>query len=140
MLEAKFPQFNTVAPQDLLQDALSRMSCQHLDYLVVQEDERFVGILSEQDVVQKVFGANRPLEYLRVNDVMNLAVPVSDLTDSPDFAMQILDRYNSRYIAVFDQLEFKGIVSENDLLRFSLRNKSGKASMRVPQESFDWSY
>lgn len=140
VLESKFPQFNKVSPQHLLQDALYRMSCEHLDYLIVQEEERFVGILSEQDVVQKVFQANRPLECMRVNDVMNFAVPVADVTDSLDFAMQILDRYNSRYIAVFDQLDFKGIVSENDLLRRSLRGKESKGSVQVLQEGFNWSY
>ena len=140
VLEQKLPQFNTVSPQHSLRDALYQMSCENLDFLIVQEGTEFIGILSEQDVAHKLFTRNKPLEELVVKDIMNTAIPVGSVDDEIDFSIQLLGRYNSRYIAVFNQRHFKGIVSENDLLKQSIASKQACGEATIFQHSFHWSY
>jgi predicted transcriptional regulator len=140
VIEQKLPLFNTVLAQHSLRDALYQMSCENLDYLIVQDGTEFVGILSEQDVAHKLFSRNKPLEELAVKDIMNTAIPVGSVDDDIDFSIQLLSRYKSRYIAVFDRLHFKGIVSETDLLKQSIASRQACGEAAVFQDSFHWSY
>lgn len=140
VLEQKFPQFNTVSPEHALRDALYQMSCENLDYLVVLKDEEFVGIVSEQDVAHKLFATNLPIEEMRVRDIMNAVLPIGNVSDDIDHAMQLINRHNSRYIAVFDELAFKGIVSEKDLLRLAVAQRAGQPGAHRQQERYQWAY
>ncbi len=139
VINQKFAHFNTVSPGLSLRNALYKLSFENLEYLVVQEDGDFIGILSEHDVAHKLFSGGKPMEQLAVKDMMNNSLPVGSVHDDIAFAVQILDRYNSRYIAVFDGLHFKGIVSETDLLKQTVAHVP--ASMEVVAESsVYWSY
>ena len=40
------PQFNTVTTTTTVQDALYKMYCEQVDYLIVQENDKFIGILN----------------------------------------------------------------------------------------------
>lgn len=133
ILNRKFPLFNTVTPRHSLRDALYQMNCENLDYLVVQEDNVFVGILSEQDVAHKLFRSSKPIDNLFVSDIMNCSIPVGDASDSVESAMEVLNQYDSRYLAVFDQLAFKGIVSEKDLLKQTLSHRNKLISQTEPK-------
>lgn len=139
LLDQKYPQLNTVAPDQALSAALYRMSCEKLDYLIVMNNNDFAGVLSEQDVAHKVFSANKPLDHLQVKDIMNSFVPVCNSNDDIGYAMQVLDCYHTRYMAVYDQFDFKGIISENDLLKKAIENKSLLAKAHAGNE-FHWSY
>lgn len=140
VLSQKFSQFNTVTPCHALKDALFQMSCEHLDYLVVAANGEFIGILSEQDITQKLFATYKQPEQLQVKDLMNVHIPVGSVDDQLEHAIQVMNRYHTRYIAVFDQLEFKGIVSETDLLRQIITNSAAMYKDPAYQESFHWSY
>jgi predicted transcriptional regulator len=120
ILDAKYPQFNTTTPEHLLTDALYQMCCENVEYLIVLEADQFIGLLSEHDITQKILTADKPLNRLRVGDLMNRNLPVASATDSIDYTMQLLDRYNTRYLAIYDGLEFKGVVSETDLLKSAI--------------------
>ena len=51
VLRFKIPQFNTIAPNRTILDAMHQMRCEHVDYLIVMDDdERFIGILTEHDI------------------------------------------------------------------------------------------
>ena len=141
LLDQKFPQFNTVTPEHALKDALHQMCFEKLDYLVVLSGADFVGILSENDVTQKLFPNSQPLESLKVKDIMNRSIPVGNSNDSIDYAMHLLYQYRSRYIAVFDEFEFKGIISENDLLKKAIEMNSMYLESTAPhKETYHWSY
>lgn len=140
ILNRKFSLFNTVTPRHSLRDALYQMNCENLDYLVVQEDNVFVGILSEQDVAHKLFRSSKPIDNLFVSDIMNCSIPVGDASDSVESAMEVLNQYDSRYLAVFDQLEFKGIVSEKDLLKQTLSHRNKLITQSEPEPRYHWAY
>lgn len=140
VLNQKHPRFNTISPEQPLRDALNQMSCEKKDYLVVLDEADFVGILSEQDVTQKLFTNNKPIDDLQVKDIMNRTIPVGSINDGIEYAMQMLNRYNSRYIAVFDQLEFKGIISESDLLKKTLEKQKWSKEEQPFTEVYNWSY
>ena len=139
VLRVKIPQFNTIAPNRNIMDAMHQMRCEHVDYLIVMDnDERFIGILTEHDIADKVFRF-KDLENATVRDFMSTNLPVANATDSLEYCMQLMDRYNVSYLVVYDQFEFLGVVSQNDLMKQAL-NKRKDTFTEETGELYVWSY
>jgi len=115
------PQFNTVATTTSVRDALYKMYCEHVDYLIVQENNKFMGILTEHDVAGKVLFSEKPLQNTCVKEFMTTEVPAVSATDSVEYAMQLLENYDARYLAVYEGFDFTAIVTAQDLIRYALK-------------------
>ena len=117
VLGRKFPQFNTISPNHLVSDALYQMAAENVDFLIVLDDERFTGIESSSDIANKVLLADKPLKQAKVCECTNRNLPVATLNDSVDYGMELLERYNTKYLAVYDHFDFKGVVTSYDLIQ-----------------------
>ena len=118
VINRKFPQFNTIWFSSTVSDALYKMQTQNVDYLIVlDENENFVGILTEQDITRKVLFNPKELNQCLVVEFMTSTLPVATMDDSVEYAMQLLENYNSKYLAVYDQFDFKGILAMPDLVK-----------------------
>jgi CBS domain-containing protein len=123
VLGRKFPQFNTVSPDHFVSDALYQMAAENVDYLIVLDDERFMGIISSNDIANKVLLADKPLHKVKVCDCTNKNLPVGTLSDTVEFGMKLMERHNSKYPAVYDKFDFKGVVSLYDLMQEALSRR-----------------
>ena|SRR5688500_10119695 len=123
VLGRKFPQFNTISPNHLVCDALNQMAAENVDYLIVFDGERFMGIICSSDIANKVLLANKQLKDVKVCDCTNKNLPVVTLDDSVEYCMELLERYNAKYLAVYDSFDFKGIVSSADLMHQTLSKR-----------------
>lgn len=136
VLRRKYPQFNTVYATASVKDALYQMFCENVDYLIVQDEgDRFAGLLTEHDIAGKVLFSTEQLNNVLVKDFMTTAIPVATVDDSLEYAMQMLEHYNAKFLAVYDQFTFKGIVSAQDLMREAL-NKRKDMFADEPQAAF----
>jgi CBS domain-containing protein len=126
VLGRKYPQFNTTSPNHLVSDALYQMAAENVDYLIVYNDNQFTGIISSNDIANKVLLADRPLKQVKVCDCTNKSLPIATLTDTVDYAMELLERYNTKYLAVYDSFDFKGIVTSYDLMQQVLSKRKKK--------------
>ena len=60
ILAKKEPHFHTVSPTSSVDKALSQMCCENVEYLIVMdEDERYIGLITEHDITTKVLFVNR---------------------------------------------------------------------------------
>lgn len=123
VLDRMYPQFNTVSPHHAVSDALYQMCCENADYLIVLDNDKFVGVLTEHDIAKKVLLANLALTEIKVGDFMNRDVPVATANDSVSHCMHLLDRYNTRYLAIYDGFDFKGVISSYDLIQQSINKR-----------------
>lgn len=140
ILGRKFPQFNTVSPNHLLSDALYQMCAENVDYLIVMDGEKFVGVLTEHDVTNKVLFANKPLDELKVSEFLNRNLPVASSSDSVPYCIQLLERHNARYLALYDDFNFKGVVCINDLMHELLSSKNSEYNDIAEDEKYSWVY
>lgn len=138
VLGRNFPQFNTITANTTVRDALYKMYCEHVDYLIVLEDDKYAGLLTEHDVAGKVLFSDKPLQQTFVKEFMTTEVPVVTADDSLEYAMQLLEHYNARYLAVYNSFDFKGIISAQDLMRQALRKRYAAGSAGEQQHA--WSY
>ena len=117
ILASKQPHFMRIAPASKLQDALSRMNTQGTDYLIVMDDdEKFLGLLTEHDIFTKSLYGSKSFSNSRVSDLMNTALPLAAADDTVEQCMRLMKRHHVRYLPVFDNHDFVGIVSADDLL------------------------
>src|SRR5215203_5078881 len=125
VLGRKFPQFNTISLTHYVSDALYQMAAENVDYLIVYDDERFMGIISSNDIANKVLMADKQIKDVKICDCINRNLPIVTLNDSMEHCMELLERYSTKYLAVYDRFDFKGIVSSSDLIQkvFSKRKQ-----------------
>lgn len=140
VLNGKFPQFNSVAPNCFVSDALFQMSCENVDYLIVLEDEKFVGVLTDNEIARKVLYDERPLKTVRVSEFMSRSLPVVTSDASLETCMQLMERFNTRHLAVYDRFDFKGVISLQDVMLQTLSRRKAVFEDETVRHGYPWTY
>ena len=141
ILDRKYPQFNTVSPGCMVSDALYQMTGENVDHLIVMEDDRFMGILTEHDIATKVLFADKALRFIPVSEFMNRTFPVAMSTDSIEHGMQLMERFNVKHLAIFDSFDFKGVICSADLLQEALNKRSATfEEVANTRQGYPWNY
>ena len=141
VLARKYPQFNTVVPDCLVSDALYQMCSENVDYLIVLEDDKFQGIISDHDIASRILFEDRPLNKIQVKEFMCRTLPVSTPESSLEQCMQLMERYGVRHLAIFDRFIFKGVISSYDLMQEALQQR--KESFELEEnirQGYPWNY
>ena len=124
ILNRREPHFHTVSPSSSVIDALQQMRCENVDYLVViNDDERFLGIISDHDIATRVVFERKPLQKTSVKEIMNTRLPVVTTDDTVEKCMRTMHQHNVRFLPVFEGFNFKGIVSSDDIICEVVENR-----------------
>ena len=124
ILNRREPHFHTVSPGSSVIDALQQMRCENVDYLVViNDDERFLGIISDHDIATRVVFGRKPLQKTSVKEIMNTRLPVVTTDDTVEKCMRTMHQHNVRFLPVFEAFNFKGIVSSDDIICEVVENR-----------------
>lgn len=124
VLARKYPQFNTVVPDCRVSDALYQMCCENVDFLIILEDGRFQGIITDHDIASKILFEDRPLNKIAVREFMSRTLPAVTPDETLEQCMQLMERYNVRHLAIFENFDFRGVVSSSDLMHEALMERS----------------
>jgi predicted transcriptional regulator len=117
ILLKKGPVFNVVTPDTKVVEALNIMQSENLSYVVVMQDSKYLGIMSERDYTHKIKLQNRHSESTTVKEIMSSDYPVIGFGEDLQRCMVLMNVYKTRYLPIFDEMEFKGILTMNDLMR-----------------------
>ena len=123
ILQHKPPVFNFVDADAKVIEALQLMNSVNLSYLIVMKNDVFQGIFSERDYSRNVILKGLHSDSCAVKEVMSVSLPLVGNDDTVEHCMEMLNTHKTRYLIVFDDQEFKGIVTINDVLREALENK-----------------
>ena len=99
------------------------MKAENLSYVVVMQNEQYLGLMSERDYTHKIKLEGRKSETTTVSDIMTTNYPVIAYSDDLERCMILMNVYKTRYLPVFDEMEFKGILTMNDLMREAIEKK-----------------
>ena len=126
LLDKKQSHFNKISPDCSLSDAFGRMSSQNAEYLsVVDDNEKFLGILTEHDIARKTVYSNQSPDKINVKEVMNTKIPFANIDDSIHYCILLMKQYHTRYLPVFESFSFRGIISRDDILEEAMHSKKG---------------
>jgi predicted transcriptional regulator len=141
LLARKYPQFNTAAIDCLVSDALYQMCCENVDYLIVMEDNRFKGIITDHDIASRILFENRPLNQIKVSEFMNTALPVTTPETSLQGCIKLMERYGVKHLVVYDRFDFRGVVSSHELMQEVISQRSEFfEEEESPRRGYPWNY
>jgi signal-transduction protein with cAMP-binding, CBS, and nucleotidyltransferase domain len=141
LLTRIYPQFNTAISNCLVSDALYQMCSENVDYLIILENNKFQGIITDHDIASRILFENRPLNQIEVREYMNTSLPVVTPETSLHSCMKLMERYNVRHLAIYDQFDFKGVVSSYELMQELLHQRSGAMEEgEPPRQGYPWNY
>lgn len=123
ILRKKGPHFNIVSPNTKILDALTLMQSENYSYVVVMDDDHYLGIMSERDYIHKIKVLGSKQETATVKEILNGNLPVVNFDEDLNRCMVLMNVYKTRYLPVFDEFEFKGVLSMNDLMTEILEEK-----------------
>ncbi len=117
ILQKKGPVFNVVTPDTKVVEALNIMKSENLSYVVVMQDGKYLGIMSERDYTHKIKLQGRQSETSMVRDIMSSDYPVIGFDENLQRCMVLMNVYKTRYLPIFNEMEFQGVLTMNDLMR-----------------------
>ncbi len=120
ILARKGPQFNYIDAEAFVRDAITLLKSENISYLIVSKDGKYMGLFSERDYTHKVILMNRHSDTTTVKEVLTRDLPIVTGSDSAEHCMRLMNSYKTRYLPVFDEYEFKGVITIHDMMRESL--------------------
>jgi CBS domain-containing protein len=124
LLDAKGREVWSVAPGDVVFNAIRLMAEKRVGALPVLEAGRLVGIVSERDYARKVILQGRSSKDTPVRDIMTAQVYCVAPDDSIDIAMSVMTEKHIRHLPVMEDGRLAGIVSIGDLVKTLLEEKN----------------
>ena len=117
ILEVKGRMVWSVDPGSTVFDALSLMAEKEIGALVVLDEARVAGILSERDYARKVILHGRASPTTRVEEIMTTHVAYTHLDQSIEECMAIVTDKRIRHLPVLEDGNLIGIISIGDLVK-----------------------
>lgn len=113
----KGPPIISVAPEDLVFDALSKMAREDISAVLVLAEDRLVGIFTERDYARKVALQGRSSKDSRIGDLMTPNPVTIAPSQSVDDVMNIMTGKRFRHLPVVDNGRLLGIVTIGDAVK-----------------------
>lgn len=107
----------SVAPGASVLDAIRQMAERHVGALLVIEDGRLQGIVSERDYARKVVLSGRSSSTTAVREIMSAPVVTITPEQTVDDAMRLMTARRIRHLPVVRSGELLGVVSIGDLVK-----------------------
>lgn len=107
----------TARPTDSVLSALQTMADKNVGFIVVLDQRRLVGVVSERDCVLRAVLAGKPLEATAVSDIMTRVVITVDIAQTFADCMRLMHQNGIRHLPVLDRGNVIAVVSVRDLLR-----------------------
>ncbi len=107
----------TASPDETVDRAAATMRTKDIGSLIVVENGRPTGIVTERDIVTKVVAANKVPSSVKVRDIMSSPVVAVGPREEVVQAARLMSERKIRRLAVVDNGNLVGVVTENDIVR-----------------------
>ncbi len=119
ILREKGSEVLTVDVDTSIPETARIMRDKNIGALLVEDDGKLCGIVTERDIVRILGKTGCDMEGLRVADIMvkseNLLVAEAD--DQNDYVMAVMVQKNFRHIPIVEEGEIVGLISIRDVVR-----------------------
>jgi len=117
ILKAKGNEVSSVSPETSLRDVAMLLTERRIGAVLVMQDRKVMGIISERDIVKAVAKSGGDALNGPVRDVMTLRVVTCALNDSVDELMDMMTTGRFRHLPVIEKGDVVGIVSIGDVVK-----------------------
>jgi CBS domain-containing protein len=127
ILKIKGDRVSTAAPTQTLAEAAGRLNSERIGALMVTEDDRVVGVLSERDIVSALAERGPAALDSSVRDCMTAEVIVAKPTESVDVLLGRMTDRRVRHLPVVHDGRLCGVVSIGDLVKHKISEVEAEA-------------
>jgi len=120
LLESKAAGVVTIAPEASVFEALELMAAKDIGAVVVTQDNRVVGIMSERDYARKVILHHKSSKDIPVAQIMTDKVLYVRPTQTVDQCMALMTDKHIRHLPVLDGERLIGVLSIGDLVKATI--------------------
>ena len=113
----------SISPDATVFDALRLMADRDIGSLVVLEQGRPVGVVSERDYTRKVILKGRSSHYTPVSTIMTTAFAATGLDTDVDACMTLMTGQRTRHVLIVENDDLRGVVSIGDLIKATIEEQ-----------------
>lgn len=117
LLDSKGREIVSISPDASVFDAIKLMADRGIGALVVLEDGRLAGIVTERDYARKVILKGRSSQSATVREIMTTDVVTTSSKQSVDKCLNLVTDRRIRHLPVVDDGQLVGIISIGDLVK-----------------------
>jgi CBS domain-containing protein len=117
ILKNKGHKIYSVLPETMVYDAIKLMNEVKVGALLVIEDNKLVGIISERDYARRVILEDRSSHDTPVSDIMTSDVLTVTPDQSVEDCMKIMSEHHIRHLPVAENGQAIGIISTMDVVK-----------------------
>lgn len=103
-------------------EALQLMLDNNIGSVVIMDQGKYRGILTERDYARKVILLDKNSSDTVVSEIMSTDLPGVELGSSVEVCMILMSENNIRYLPVMEKGELIGIISSNDLIKATIQD------------------
>ena len=107
----------TIAPATSVFDAVRLMAEKNIGALLVLEDQKIVGIITERDYARKIVLMGRSSKETPVREIMTFPVMYVRPDQTNEECMALMTDNRVRHLPVVDQGKLIGLISIGDLVK-----------------------
>ena len=115
LLQNKIQEVAYVEPDETAHDAMQLMADKKIGALLVEENGKMVGIISERDYPGKAKALHKPLQEVLVKEIMSSHVVHVSPDDTIEHCMELVTDNHVRHLPVLKNDQILGIISIGDL-------------------------
>jgi CBS domain-containing protein len=129
ILNLKTDALHSIAPTDSVSRAVGKLVELGVGSLVVLQDDKMVGLLTERDVVRGMVKQGCDLKDAEVSTIMVTDPVVANAEDSVDYARDVMTKSRIGHLPIFDGNQLLGIISFHDVARACLKEANFENSL-----------
>ena len=107
----------SVTPETNVIDALKLMALNNIGSVLVMENDKYLGIVTERDYSRKVILMGKNSTDTRVSEIMTSNLPHIKQDDSIEHCMSLMNDSQIRYLPVFENDSFISSISITDVVK-----------------------
>ena len=115
LLQDKIQEVAYVEPDETAHDAMQLMADKKIGALLVEENGKMVGIISERDYPGKAKALHKPIQDVLVKEIMSSHVVHVSPDDTIEHCMELVTNNHVRHLPVLKDGQILGIISIGDL-------------------------
>lgn len=123
LLDKKGREVLSIGPDDTVFDAIKKMADRNVGSLVVLEDEKLIGIITERHYARNVFLKGRSSPETTVGEIMSRRVVCARPEQTVKECMAVMTNKAVRHLPVLDKKHLIGVISIGDLVENTISDQ-----------------
>jgi len=117
IMDHKSGEVFSISPDAMVFEAIEMMAKKNVGALLVMEQERLVGVISERDYTRKVFLRGKHSRETKVAEIMSTNLTVTHPREPVEKCLRLMTDKHIRHLPVMDGDKVIGVISIGDLVK-----------------------